>query len=73
LVTAGKHVSDIRAIARQLPIATTELLVVVFSVGSTQGLYNEDPRPAGEVREFSYGILDRQEEPERGKLKNLHC
>jgi hypothetical protein len=44
LVTAGKHVNNIRAIARQLPVTTTEeLLEAVFSA---MGLYNKDPRPA---------------------------
>lgn len=47
LVTAGKHINDIQVIARQLPIATIEkLLVAVFSDGSTPELYNEDPRTA---------------------------
>jgi hypothetical protein len=34
LVTVGKHVNDIRAIARQPPITTEGLLEAVFSVGS---------------------------------------
>jgi hypothetical protein len=47
LVTAGKHINNIQAIARQPPITTIEeLLRAVFSVGSAPGLYNEDPRPA---------------------------
>jgi hypothetical protein len=47
LVTVGKHVNSIRAIARQ-PIITTieEVLGAVLSVGSAPGLYMEDPRPA---------------------------
>jgi hypothetical protein len=46
LVTAGKHVNDIRAIARQPPIKTMEKpLEVVFSVGSDPKLYSEDPKP----------------------------
>jgi hypothetical protein len=60
LVTAGKHVNDIRAIARQPPTTTIEkLLKAVFSVGSSPRLYNENLRPAelisqssGVVREF---------------------
>jgi hypothetical protein len=47
LVTAGKHVNDIRDIARQLPITTIEGLVeAVFSVGSAPRLYTEDLGPA---------------------------
>jgi hypothetical protein len=47
LVAAGKHINDIQAIIRQLPIATIEeLLEAVFSVGSASGLYSGDPRPA---------------------------
>jgi hypothetical protein len=47
LVTAGKHVKNILAIAMQPTIATVkELLGAVFSVGSAPGLYNEDPKPA---------------------------
>jgi hypothetical protein len=46
LVAAGKHVNDIRAIARQPSITTIgEKLGAVFSVGSAPGLYNEDPGP----------------------------
>jgi hypothetical protein len=44
LVTAGKHVNNIRAIARQPPITTIEeRLGAVFSVGSAPGVKNEDP------------------------------
>jgi hypothetical protein len=46
LVTAGKHVNDIRAIARQAPITIEKMLEAVFSVGSAPRLYSEDPRPA---------------------------
>jgi hypothetical protein len=47
LVTAGKHVSDIQAFAKQLLITTIEgLLEEVFSVGSTPRLYSKDPRLA---------------------------
>jgi hypothetical protein len=46
MVTAGKHVTDIRAIARQPPITTEELLEAVFSVGAAPRLYNKDLRPA---------------------------
>jgi hypothetical protein len=47
LVVGGKHVSDIRAVARQPPITTIEkLLEAVFGVGSSLRLYSEDPRPA---------------------------
>jgi hypothetical protein len=46
LVAAGKHVTDIRAIATQPPITRTKMLEVVFSVGSAQRLYSEDPKPA---------------------------
>jgi hypothetical protein len=47
LVTAGKHVNNIRAIVRQLPITTVEgLLEAMFSGGSTLRLYSEDPRLA---------------------------
>jgi hypothetical protein len=42
----GKHVNNTRAIARQLPITTIkEMLEAVFSVGSAQRLYSENPRP----------------------------
>jgi hypothetical protein len=42
----NKHVNNTRVIARQSPITTIEeLLGAVFSVGSSLGLYNEDPRP----------------------------
>jgi hypothetical protein len=44
---AGKHINNIGAISRQLPITTREeLLEAVFSVGLTPRLYSEDPRPA---------------------------
>jgi hypothetical protein len=43
LVTAGKYVNDIRAIARQRPITIEKLLESVFSVGSVPRLYSEDP------------------------------
>jgi hypothetical protein len=46
LVTAGKQVNDIRALARQPPITTEGLLEAVFSVGSASSVYSEDPRPA---------------------------
>jgi hypothetical protein len=47
LVESGKHVSNIRDIARQPRISTIEkLMVTVFSVGSAPRLYSEDPRPA---------------------------
>jgi hypothetical protein len=47
LVTTGKHVNNIRDIARQPPITTIrELLEAVFSVGFAPRLYNEDPGPA---------------------------
>jgi hypothetical protein len=46
LLTAGKHVNNIRANARQPPITTVELLGAVFSVGSVPGIYNDDLRPA---------------------------
>jgi hypothetical protein len=45
LVTAGKHVNDIWAIAKRPPITTEKLLEEVFSVGSAPRLYSEDPRP----------------------------
>jgi hypothetical protein len=45
LVTAGKHVNNIGAIARQPPISTYGLQEVVFSVESAPRLYSEDPRP----------------------------
>jgi hypothetical protein len=49
LVMVGKHVTDIRAIARQPPIATIEgLSEAMFSVGSAPRLYSEDPSPAEE-------------------------
>jgi hypothetical protein len=71
LVTAGKHVKNIRAIARQPPITKIEeLLKAVFSAGSGPDLYSEDPR---RLREFGCEIFPGQEGPERGKLKNLHC
>jgi hypothetical protein len=41
---AGKHVNDIRAIARQPPVRAIELFEV-FSVESALRLYNGDPRP----------------------------
>jgi hypothetical protein len=44
LVTAGKHVNNNRAVARQPPITTIEeLLEAVFSVESAPRLYNEEP------------------------------
>jgi hypothetical protein len=43
LATAGKHVQNIWAIARQPPIIIEGLMKDVLSVGSAQGLYNEDP------------------------------
>lgn len=45
LVMASKHISNICAIARQLPV-TIEGLLVVVSVGSVLRLYSEDPRQA---------------------------
>jgi hypothetical protein len=51
LVPAGKHVNDIQTIAKQPPITTTEeLLVAVFSVGSSPRLRSEDPRQAEAVQ-----------------------
>jgi hypothetical protein len=75
LVTVGKHVNSIRAIARQPPITTIgKLLKAVFSVGSAPRLYNEDPRPAElELRELSCEIFIGEEGPQDEKLKNLHC
>jgi hypothetical protein len=47
LITAGKHVNNIRVIARQTPISTREVLLeTVFAVGSDPRLYSEDSRPA---------------------------
>jgi hypothetical protein len=47
LVTAGKHINDIRDIAGQPSITTIEgLWEAVFSVGSAPRLYSEHPRPA---------------------------
>jgi hypothetical protein len=47
LVTAGKYVNNIRAIAKYPPLTTIEgLLEAVFSVGSAPKLYSEDSRPA---------------------------
>jgi hypothetical protein len=46
LATAGKHVNNIRAIARLPPITIEKLVEAVFSLGSAPRLYNEDPRPA---------------------------
>jgi hypothetical protein len=47
LVTACKHVNDIRAVARQLPITKRErVLEAVFSIGSVLRLCNEDRRLA---------------------------
>jgi hypothetical protein len=60
LVTAAKHVNNIRAIARQPPVTTIEgMLKRMFSVCSALELYNEDPRPAEVVStprggEFEY-------------------
>jgi hypothetical protein len=43
----GKHVNNIRALARQPPPTTTEeLLETVFLVESIPRLYNEEPGPA---------------------------
>jgi hypothetical protein len=50
LVTAGKHVNNIRAIARQPPITVEGLLEAVFSVGSAPRLYSEDSRLAEAVQ-----------------------
>jgi hypothetical protein len=44
LVTAGKHINNIHAIARQLKLE--ELSEALFSVGSTLRLYSEDRRQA---------------------------
>jgi hypothetical protein len=47
LVVAAKHVNDIRAVAKQPPMATIEgLLEAVFSIGFAPRLYSEDPKPA---------------------------
>jgi hypothetical protein len=47
LVTAGKHVNNIRDIGRQPSITTIEgLLEAAFSVGSDPRLYSEETRPA---------------------------
>jgi hypothetical protein len=74
-VAAGKHVNNIRAIARKPPITTTgKLLKTVFSVGSAPRLYSKDPRPAElELRKFSYGIFAGEGGPEREELKDIHC
>jgi hypothetical protein len=46
LVTAGKHVNNIRVIARQPPIAKIKILLeAVFVVGCAPRIYCEDPRP----------------------------
>jgi hypothetical protein len=51
LETAGKHVNNIRDIARQEPITITEkLLEELFSVGSAPRLHSEDPRTAESVQ-----------------------
>jgi hypothetical protein len=53
LVVAGKHVNDIRGIARQPLITVAEkLLEAVFSVGSAPRL-----RTPGRLSEFSCGIF----------------
>jgi hypothetical protein len=71
LVTAGKHINDIRDIARQSPIATIEkLLKAVFSVGSAPRLYGGDTRRA---ELFQLRDIRRTVQPERVKLKNIHC
>jgi hypothetical protein len=45
LAAAGKHVNDIRPVARQPPIITIEkLLEALYSVGSAPRLYSEDPQ-----------------------------
>jgi hypothetical protein len=45
LVTAGKHVNNIRDIARKPLINVVEgLLEAMFSVGSATWLYSEEPR-----------------------------
>jgi hypothetical protein len=50
LVTDGKHVNNIQAIAWQPPITKIQgLLEAVFSVGSVPRLYSEDPSPAERV------------------------
>jgi hypothetical protein len=46
LVTANKHVNNIRAIAWQPPITTEGLLEAVFSTGPAPRLYDEDLKPA---------------------------
>jgi hypothetical protein len=70
-VTAGKHVNDIRAIARQQPITTIEkVLESVFSVGSAPRKYSEDPGPAERVQ---LGNIRRTVTTWVQKLKNLHC
>jgi hypothetical protein len=71
LVSADKHVNDIRAIARQPPITTMEkLLEVVFSVGSAPRLYSEDIRPAEFISVAGYSPDSNDVSTE---LENLHC
>jgi hypothetical protein len=46
-VTAGEHVNNIRAIARQPSMTTIQdLLQAMFPVGVVSGIYNEDPSSA---------------------------
>jgi hypothetical protein len=50
LVTAGKHVNNIRAIASQPPITTIEgLLEALFSIGSSPRLHNDDTSQAAGI------------------------
>jgi hypothetical protein len=67
LVTTGKHVYSIQAIARQPSITAVDGLVEsVFSVGSAPRLYSMDPRPAvfswvkQLVRESESSVVDWQ-------------
>jgi hypothetical protein len=51
LVTVGKHLNNIRAIARKPPITTIQgLLEAVFSFGPASRLYSEDLRLAEAVQ-----------------------
>jgi hypothetical protein len=60
LVTAGKHVNDTRAVARQPPVTTVEgLLEAVFSVGFAQRLYCDDPWQAEEFKLGGCQAYDR--------------
>jgi hypothetical protein len=67
LVTAGKHIRNIRTIARQPPITEIKgLMEGAFSFESAQRLYSEDRRPAASI-----AILDKAK-PDIESIRGLN-